>query len=76
MAGPPADRITNASLARKPAAVDGERETVQIVGGGRREEDDGAGEVLGRAPAAGRNPVEDRAVAVGVGPEREAMVLK
>ena len=57
--------VTN--LAAHPAAVYGEDGAGDVVAGGGAEEDGGAGEVFGLAPAAGGDAFEDLAVAGFVG---------
>ena len=60
-------RVSRGGSAGKPASVDGKDGAVDVLRGGRGEEDGGAGDVVGLAPAAGGDAVEDRLVAVGVG---------
>ena len=70
----PAGRVRRGVSAGKPASVDGEDGAVDVFRRRRGEEDGGAGDVGGLAPAAGRDAVEDRLVAVGVGAQRLGVV--
>src|SRR6266536_1656542 len=54
----------------EPPAVDGDDRTVHVVGRGRTKEHDGAGEVIGLSPSAGRDSGEDFSAAGGVGAKR------
>ena len=58
----------------EPAAIDRERCAVHVGGGGRGEKDDGAFEIVRRAPSACRNAREDLAAARGVVAERLRVV--
>lgn len=55
-----------ARLAVEPAAIDDEDVAVDVVGGAGGEEDGGAGDVFGLAPAGGGNALEDLAGTLGI----------
>ena len=65
------DRVTAvrgfmSASAAHPAAVHHQHVAVDVVGGRRAQEDHGARDVGGLAPAAGRDAVDDRTAAHGV----------